>query len=184
MFNRFTDTARRVVVIAQQMARERQADRIGTEHVLLALCDVPDTITCTVLDEHAVTAADVAKDIDALAPLGRSDAESLATVGIDLDEVRRSVEQTFGRGALDRTRSTRGRRYSGHIPFERATKRVLELALREALQLKHNHIGTEHILLGLLRGEGSAQRVLLARGVQLNSARRMVDDLARGRRAG
>jgi len=100
--------------------------------------------------------------------------------------VRRQVEDAFGPGALDRTRSASGKEgwwKGSHIPFERASKKVLELALREALRLGHDYIGTEHILLGLLHAEGAAQRILLARGARLDTARLKVDKLVHGRRA-
>ena len=88
------------------------------------------------------------------------DAEALATLGIDLDEVRRQVEEAFGPGALDRTRAApAGRRAVRRAhPVRPGAKKALELALREAMQLKHNYIGTEHILLGLLHAEGGAAR--------------------------
>ena len=72
----------------------------------------------------------------------------------------------------------------GHIPFAKESKKALELSLREALALRHNYIGTEHMLLGLLHGEGAAHDVLVARGVLLDVARVIVDELVRGRRAG
>lgn len=185
MFERFTDNARQVVVLAQEQSRERHADAIRTEHLLLALYRVPGNLALTVLDGHSVRREDVEADVDALRPHGPVDAEALATLGIDLDEVRRSVEETFGKGALDRPRSPRRGRWStGHIPFERNAKKVLELGLREALRLGHDYIGCEHVLLGLLHAEGSARTVLLARGARLDTARVMVDELVRGRRAG
>jgi ATP-dependent Clp protease ATP-binding subunit ClpA len=123
--------------------------------------------------------------VEALRPNGPADADALATLGIDLDEVRRSVEETFGPGALDRTRAgRRGRWFAGHVPFDRSAKKVLELALREAIRMEHGHIGCEHVLLGLLHAEGSARTILLARGARLDTARVMVEELVRGRRAG
>ena len=90
-----------------------------------------------------------------------------------------------GPGALDRTRAGRkGRWFAGHIPFDRSAKKVLELALREAIRMGHGHIGCEHVLLGLLHAEGSARTILLARGARLDTARVMVEELVRGRRAG
>ncbi len=186
MFEKFTDKARQVVVLAQDESRSRRADAVRTEHLLLALYAVPDNLALTVLSGHSIDPADVRADVDALRTLGPSDADALATLGIDLDEVRRQVEDAFGEGALDRTRaaSGRGRWFAGHIPFDRGAKKVLELALREALRCKHNYIGCEHILLGLLHAEGSAQTILLARGARLDTARIMVEELVRGRRAG
>ncbi|WP_219417845.1 Clp protease N-terminal domain-containing protein [Pseudonocardia nigra] len=176
------------MVLAQEQARERGAGTIRTEHLLAALYAVPDNLALTVLEGHGVRREDVEADIDRLrgAGPGPSDAEALATLGIDLDEVRRQAEEAFGPGALDRTRASLGRegkRRSGHIRFERTTKKALELALREAVWLKHNYIGTEHLLLGLLSADGgAAHHILHARGVRLDSARVIVEELVRGRR--
>jgi ATP-dependent Clp protease ATP-binding subunit ClpA len=185
MFERFTDRARRVVVIAQQTARERGVQHIRTEHLLLALYRVPDNLALTVLAAHSVTQADIEADLDRQA--GPSDAEALATLGIDLDEVRRQVEEAFGPGALDRTRAARGKEgwWGGHIPFDRASKKALELALREAILIGHDYIGCEHILLGLLHTEtGAAHDVLHGRGVRLDSSRIIVEELVRRKQAG
>ncbi len=185
MFEKFTDQARRVVVLAQEESRERRAGAVRTEHLLIALYGVPDNLALAVLEAHSVDADGVRSDVDALRDgLGPADAEALSTLGIDLDEVRRQVEDAFGPGALDRARP-RGRRwFAGHVPFERGAKKVLELALREALRMGHDHIGCAHVLLGLLNAGGSARTVLVARGVRLDSARVAVEELVRGRRAG
>ena len=185
MFERFTDNARRVVTLAQETARDRKAQHLGTEHLLLALYRVPDNLALAVLAAHSVTQTDVEADLDR--PVGPSDAEALATLGIDLEEVRRQVEEAFGPGALDRTRAARGKEgwWGGHIPFEPASKKALELSLREAIRLGHNYIGCEHILLGLLHTEtGVAHGVLVARGVRLDSARVIVEELVRRKQAG
>jgi len=189
MFERFTDKARRVVVGAQAEARERSADSIRTEHLLAALFTVPDNLAVTVLTAHGVTRADILADIDRLRGAGPapSDAEALATLGIDLDEVRRQVEEAFGPGALDRTRAAIGRdgKAGGHIRFDRSAKKVLQLALREAILLGHNYIGTEHILLGMLHTEvGAAHHILAGRGVHQGPVRVMVEELVNRRKAG
>jgi ATP-dependent Clp protease ATP-binding subunit ClpA len=190
VFERFTEKARAVVVLAQEVAREKKADAVRSEHLLLALYRVPDNLALTVLAAHSVRREDVEADVERAAggDASASDAEALATLGIDLDEVRRQVEEAFGPGALDRTRAAlgRGRRwFGGHIPFDRSAKKVLELALREALRLKHNYIGCEHVLLGMLHTEtGAAQPILLARGVRQDSSRIIVEELVRARRAG
>jgi ATP-dependent Clp protease ATP-binding subunit ClpA len=190
MFERFTGKARQAVVAAQEEARTRGADEIRTEHLLAGLYTVPDSLALTVLDAFSVDKAAVLREIDRLRPHGRPpiDAEALSTLGIDLDEVRRQVEEAFGPGALDRTRAAlggKGSRFFGHIPVDRATKKALELALREAIHLKHNYIGTEHILLGLIHAEaGAAHHILTALGVRLEPARVIVEELVRGRRAG
>jgi ATP-dependent Clp protease ATP-binding subunit ClpA len=186
-FERFTEKARTAVVLAQQGARERGDDTIDTGHLLRALFAVPDNLAVMVLEGFSVRRADVESDLDRHrppAPGAPSDAGALASLGIDLDEVRRRVEEAFGPGALDRVRRPRGRRWGGHIPFAKGSKKALELALREAIGMGHNYIGTEHLLLGMLRGDGPAHDVLVARGVDLAAARVIVEELVRGRRAG
>ena len=122
-----------------------------------------------VLEGFSVRRADLEADLAgrATAPAAAGsveDADALAALGIDLDEVRRRVEEAFGPGALDRARAPKRRFLGGHIPFAKEAKKALELSLREALALRHNYIGTEHMLLGLLHGEGAAHDVLVARG--------------------
>jgi ATP-dependent Clp protease ATP-binding subunit ClpC len=149
MFERFTDRARRVIVMAQDEARRLDHNYIGTEHILLGL-----------LNEGAGVAA-----------------RALESLGISLDVVRQQVEEIIGRG--------RGPSPSGHIPFTPRAKKVLELSLSEAMHLGHTYIGTEHILLGLIReGEGVAAQVLVDLGVDLNRARLQVIALVTGRASG
>ncbi len=179
MFERFTKRARAVVVRAQEIARERHSATIGTEHLLLGLLAVPDGLASTILARLQVTRADVEADLERGSPF---DAAGLAMLGIDLDEVRRHADETFGPGALDRTRAAGGWR-PGHLPFEPATKKALELALREAVRLGHGFLGTEHLLLGLLH-DGRARDVLVARGVGLDGTRAVVEELVRKREAG
>ncbi|MEH1128668.1 Clp protease N-terminal domain-containing protein [Micromonospora sp. CPCC 206061] len=124
-------------------------------------------------------------------PLGQADADALRSIGIDLDAIRSKIEETFGEGALDQPHVCEEPRRGlfrrqprqahggspGHIPFTPRAKKVLELALREALHLKHSYIGTEHILLGLIReGEGLAARVLTDAGLSLDDLRTHVLD--------
>jgi ATP-dependent Clp protease ATP-binding subunit ClpC len=138
MFERFTDRARRVVVLAQEEARLLNHNYIGTEHILLGL----------VHDGEGVAA------------------KALEYLNISLGAVRSQVEEIIGRGQSEPT---------GHIPFTPRAKKVLELSLREALQLGHNYIGTEHILLGLVReGEGVAAQVLQKLGADLARVREQV----------
>ena len=182
MFERFTSGARRVVVVAQEEARDRRAADIRTEHLLLGIYSVPDSIAVRLLAERGVDRAEGVADVAALRsdPFTEPDAEALASLGIDLDEVRRQVEETFGPGALESTGAARKRRRSrvGHIPFHAAAKKVMELSLREALRLKHRHIGTEHLLLGLLHSQtGNAQKILERRGITLDDMRLAVADL-------
>ncbi len=148
MFERFTDRARRVVVLAQEEARLLNHNYIGTEHILLGL-----------LSEREGVAG-----------------EALRSLGISLEAVRHDVEEIIGKGKSGP---------SGQIPFTPRAKKVLELSLREALQLGHNYIGTEHILLGLVReGEGVAAQVLVKRGAGLTTVREHVVELVRQRPPG
>jgi hypothetical protein len=145
MFERFTDRARRVVVLAQEEARMRNHNYIGTEHILLGL-----------IREGNGTAV-----------------KALESLGISLDVVRQDVDQIIGRGQYAP---------SGHIPFTPRAKKVLELSLRESVQLGHGYIGTEHILLGLIReGDGVAAQVLVKLGAGLNRVRQQVIQLVQGR---
>jgi ATP-dependent Clp protease ATP-binding subunit ClpA len=172
MFERFTQGAREATVDAQVAARRLGHGHIGTEHLLLGLLET-DGVAATVLAGLGVTAAAVEHEI-----LAEVDAKALGAIGIDLDEVRRRLEASFGPGALHwhpDPHCRHGRlRPGGHIPFTPRSKKVLELSLREALALKHRYIGTEHILLGLVReGEGLAMLVLtrLGAGAELIRAR-------------
>jgi ATP-dependent Clp protease ATP-binding subunit ClpA len=184
VFERFTEQARLTVVGAQDQARDRGADRIRTEHLLLAVFTAGDNLAVTILNAHGVDRATVEQAVDERRAGGPvSDAAALATLGIDLDQVRRQVEEVFGPGALHRTRASGGRP-RGHLPFERAAKKAMELALREAIRIGHNYIGNEHTLLGLLHAEGSARTVLTDRGVRLDATRIIVEEMVRGRRAG
>jgi len=178
MFERFTRKARTVVVHAQEIARSRRDATVGPEHLLLGLFAVPDGMAAVALDTLGVTRSDV--EVALGPPREAADAEALATLGIDLDEVRRQAEDAFGPGALDRTRAARGgaRWLGGHLPLEPGAKKVLQLALREAVRMRHDWIGTEHLLLGLLHA-GRARDVLAARGVRLEAVRALVEELLR-----
>jgi ATP-dependent Clp protease ATP-binding subunit ClpA len=144
MFERFTDRARRVVVLAQEEARMLNHNYIGTEHILLGL-----------IHEGGGVAA-----------------KALKSLGITLETVRQQVEEIIGRGQ---------QAPPGHIPFTPRAEKVLKLALREALQLGHSYIGTEHILLGLIReGEGVAAQALVGLGADLNRVRQQVITLLDG----
>ncbi len=144
MFERFTDRARRVVVLAQEEAKLLNHNYIGTEHILLGLIHEGEGVA----------------------------AKALESLGISLDAVREQVQDIIGQGQQQPT---------GHIPFTPRAKKVLELSLREALQLGHNYIGTEHILLGLIReGEGVAAQVLVKLGADLNRVRNQVIQLLSG----
>ncbi len=144
MFERFTDRARRVVVLAQEEARELNHYYIGTEHLLLALLREGDGVA----------------------------AQALTALGIGLEDARREIDAIIGRGT---------EQPSGHIPFTPRTKKVLELSSREAQLLGHNYVGTEHLLLGLLReGDGVAVQIFVRRGIDLNRVRQQVIQILPG----
>jgi ATP-dependent Clp protease ATP-binding subunit ClpA len=147
MFEKFTDRARRVIVLAQEEARMLNHNYIGTEHILLGLIHEGQGVA----------------------------ARALESLGISLEDVRQNVVEMIGRGQ---------EAPSGHIPFTPRAKKVLELSLRESQQIGHEYIGTEHILLGLIReGEGVAAQVLVKLGADLNRVRQQVLQLVRGRAA-
>ena len=172
MFERFHKSARDAVIQAQREARELRHGWVGTEHILLALLDEPDadgveTLIRLGVDADACRAALTAV-VQPAEGLADDDAEALHAFGIDLDEVRRRAERAFGEGALDAPRDAddhRGRAFRrrrrlgpddrgpGHIPFAHRAKKTLELALREAIARKERHIGTEHLVLALLRSD-------------------------------
>ncbi|GGQ54290.1 Clp protease N-terminal domain-containing protein [Couchioplanes azureus] len=189
MFERFTRAAREAVVRAQAAARELGQAPVGTEHVLLALLAEPagPIASAPALRDRQVDAGyaraeivrragrdtgTTATDTDA------ADREALRAIGIDLDAVRRAIEENFGPGALHLPRDPAPRRKglfrrgNGHIPFSRRAKKVLELSLREAIRLKHNFIAPEHIMLGILReGQGRGSQILADRGVDVDGLR-------------
>jgi ATP-dependent Clp protease ATP-binding subunit ClpA len=165
MFERFTDEAREALVRAQQEADVLQHNYIGTEHVLLGLANGQSEAAQTLASaglEHEELVAGVKEIIGEGVP---GDADALASIGIDLEEVRRRVEAAFGRGALERTRA--GRRFCAGRPFTPRSKKALELAAKEARRLGHGWLGPEHLLLGLLAvDEGVAVRLIVAAGVE------------------
>jgi ATP-dependent Clp protease ATP-binding subunit ClpA len=219
MFERFTPSARGVVIDAQRQARALHHNYIGTEHLLLALLDPGSGAPAAILRDAGVQPEQVVAEIERLVPrrprpLDVADAEALRTIGIDLDAVVATIEATFGPRALQppppapvvsrwrrvrrrmrrlrrrfrvsrpcRQRPERGRAVGGHLPFVPRSKKVLELSLRESLRLGHKEIGSEHILLGLLReGEGLAAQILVGAGLTLDDLRkrtlRALDDAA------
>ncbi|MBT8224014.1 MAG: Clp protease [Dactylosporangium sp.] len=181
MFERFTDQARSVIVSAQDQAARLHHRHIGTEHLLLALLITGD-VARTVLTEAGVDTERVRDDVKrhlrtGFDVLGAADAEALRSIGIDLDAVRAKVEETFGPNVFEvqaqpRRRWPFGRRLARHRPFTPRARKALELSLREALHLKHNYIGTEHLLLGLLRERGGlAARILAEQGYDFDDLR-------------
>ena len=160
MFERFTESARHAVAVAQEEARGLDSGHIGTEHLLLALTRESAGPAGRALRRVDLTADVLRDDIRRHGRPGGLDADALAVLGIDLDEVRRRVEASFGPGALDRRR---GRCASGHIPFTPNSKKSLELALRQALSRGDKSIGTQHLLLGVLQSEDEPSVALLRR---------------------
>jgi ATP-dependent Clp protease ATP-binding subunit ClpA len=158
MFERFSRNARVSVVLAQEEARELEADEIRPEHLLVGVLQSAGHELSRVLAGHGLTAALVRERLATEdSPRDESfdeDADALRSIGIDLRAVRESVDRTFGAGTYDNAlrKSGRRRRRRSHIPFTKPAKKVLELALREALAHKDNWIGCEHIMLGILRG--------------------------------
>jgi ATP-dependent Clp protease ATP-binding subunit ClpA len=179
VFERFTTQARSVVTLAQQEACEHGRPNIGTRHLLLGILATPDTAGARALEALGIRERDMREDVRRLdrdrSAFSDEDADALRSVGIDLDEVRRTVEQTFGSGALERGATAGARSWAGHVPLTPGSKKALELALREAIHLGHRSIGTEHLLLGLVRDEGcSAARILAARGADRERLRTAV----------
>jgi ATP-dependent Clp protease ATP-binding subunit ClpA len=182
VFERFTSQARSVAVLAQQEARALGHPAVGTQHVLLGILGEPGGAGARALAALGASRDDVRARVERLvdqdaAPFTPEDAGALQSLGIDLDEVRRAAEEAFGVGALDRpaVRGGRARGVGGHIPFTAGSKKALELALREALHLGHTWIGTEHVLLGLVRDERcAAARILQARGIDPDAVRAAV----------
>ncbi|HEU0239164.1 MAG TPA: Clp protease N-terminal domain-containing protein [Micromonosporaceae bacterium] len=194
MLERFTTSARQTVMGARDEAIATGRTYVGTEHMLIALLDVDRGPAYQVLTEAGVTAASVRADLDrrippAADPLGPGDAEALRAIGIDLDAVIARVEAAFGEGALDEPDESRGerRRLFGRGRREpmgtrrrpRITpraKKVLELALREAIYRNDHEIRAEHILLGLIReGDGLAAQILTEAGLSLADLRTRLD---------
>jgi len=143
VFERFTEKARRVMILAQEESRELGHDHIGTEHLLLALIREEDGVA----------------------------AKALTEAGITLDDARKRVEDVVGRGEPEPKRRS-GKRWRRHVPFTTRAKKTMELALRESLGLGHNYIGTEHLLLGMLSlGEGGGSETLTELAVDADKLR-------------
>jgi ATP-dependent Clp protease ATP-binding subunit ClpA len=170
MFERFGTDARRAVVAAHDEARRAGHDTIGCEHLLLALVTDRHSIAGQAAAAAGLDAVGLRAQIPGAAP--PLDAEALASLGIDLDTVRRAVEAAFGPGALDRGPRPRPGRRAGHLPISREMKKSLELALRCAVGLKDRGIGPGHLLLGIIdQGDNAALRALAGAGVDARAVR-------------
>jgi ATP-dependent Clp protease ATP-binding subunit ClpA len=175
MFERFTPAARSAVMRAKDETRLLAHPMVDCSHVLLGVLQDTDSTGARALRSLGMEPNALRESVRRThgATFTDAEAQALRTVGIELDEVRRRIEETFGAGALERTFEPR--RGGGHIPFTSGAKKALELALREALQLGHRYIGTEHIVLGLIRDErSSALRLLQARGLDREEVRAAV----------
>ncbi|WP_040798850.1 Clp protease N-terminal domain-containing protein [Nocardia higoensis] len=193
MFERFSRSARMAVVAAQEEARELRCPRIDVEHVLLGLLLQAEQRLAALVAECCGLTPESARqalaEAGADAPLGPEDAEALRSIGIDLDAVRESLEASFGADALDRAEPPQRRglfgrdRSAGHVPFTREAKKVLELALREALARKDKSIESGHMLLAVLRAPNPATLRLLGGAGTVEALRPRVHELLDDARA-
>jgi ATP-dependent Clp protease ATP-binding subunit ClpA len=169
VFEKFTDPAKRVLVLAQDEAMEQGHDNIGTEHVLVGLAGMPGTVAGSVLRDNGITVPALRSEIadvlvaSGVQPVGPQAAtEALAAIGIDVAEIRRRADETFGPGKFHFPRP----------PFTPRAKKVLEHTLRQMVELHSDTIGPEHILLGILaEGDGTAVKVLRNLGVDVDALR-------------
>jgi ATP-dependent Clp protease ATP-binding subunit ClpA len=161
MFQRFTALARQSLVEATAEARDQGHNFVGTEHQLLGVLRVQQGVAHDVLRDAGVSYGSARAEVAATLGAG-VDADALAAIGIDIEAVRRAVDASFGPGALERA-VTGQRLGTGGPPFTARARRVIELSLREALALKHNYIGTEHILLAIIREDQGVPALVLRR---------------------
>ena len=177
MFERFHADARQAVVLAREEAVRMGQGSIGCEHLLLGVMARPDGPAARALSASGVDAADVRARIAAgTTPTAESlDADALASLGIDLDAVRRAAEASFGRGALDRAEPSRRRvpdRGLGGMRLTGEAKKALELALRAAVKLRSGHISAGHLLIGIIdQGGNAALATLTAAGADPGALR-------------
>ncbi|WFE64729.1 Clp protease N-terminal domain-containing protein [Micromonospora sp. WMMD714] len=190
MFERFTDRARAVVRAAVEQARSDGRRPVGTAHLLLAVLDDGDGLAGQVLTEAGVDPDDVRARVRRQTTAGggtgldEADAAALREIGIDLAAIVARIEDSFGPDALREAVPAPRRRWWTHRPgggpLSPRSRTVLELALREAVRLRHRHIGTEHILLGLLRESGGrGAQALTEAGADLDDLRRRVESALR-----
>ena len=184
MFERFSREARGAVIEAQLVARATHTRAIDSRHLLVAIAESDAGPARSALTEAGVDVVRLSRSLRAdLAGASGLDTTALAAIGIDLDEVRRATDATFGEGSFDGV-AGRSRRGSKHTPFAPDAKMALELGLREAVRLGASGIDSGHLLLGILRGGSPAAKALqaaLAEAGSDDSALR--DAVARGPRA-
>jgi ATP-dependent Clp protease ATP-binding subunit ClpA len=179
MFERFTTRARVVVVLAQEKARDAHADHISPQHLLAALLDDSESLAVRVLGDLGASTERLQEVLGRRSPttagLDDSEVEALRSIGIDAEEVVRRVEASLGS-----TLEQPGRWTARHIPFDKGAKKVLELAVREAMASGNKEIGTEHVLLGLVRdATGPVAAAFTDAGITLAAARAAVAEAAR-----
>lgn len=174
MFERFTKDARAAVVAAQEVARETGSRTTDSRHLLIALVEDPGPVRRALLT--------IGADVEAVVGAARAelraggiDPDALAAIGIDLDAVRDRADGVFGPGALERA----GRAPGGHIRFTPDAKKALELALREAIRLKHRTIQAGHLLLGILRADSPGRALLLRTRVDTDALREVLEEQSR-----
>ena len=178
MFERFTRPARELVERAHVIAKESRASQVRPEHLFAALLWDGDSLAVRLLVDQGGTPERLRAELDKrraryVDGLDDEDAAALASIGIDLEEVARRLD-------VDDPARSGAKRSRGHIRFSRPSKKVLELALREAISLRHNYIGTEHVLLGLVReGDVIVRDTLAAAGVDASSLRTAVAEAVR-----
>jgi ATP-dependent Clp protease ATP-binding subunit ClpA len=179
MFERFTKRARVVVVLAQEEARDVRAARISPQHLLAALLTDSESVAVRVLGDLGASPVRLREVLGrrsaTTAGLDESEVEALRSIGIDAEEVVRRVERELGAPLPDAGRWT-----AAHIPFDKGAKKVLELALREAIALGDKEIGTEHVLLGLIRdATGPVEAAFADAGITLPVARAAVAEASK-----
>jgi ATP-dependent Clp protease ATP-binding subunit ClpA len=192
MFERFTPEARRIVTGAVEMATQLHHDALGPDHLLVALAATGPNLATGALITCGFDPVRAREDLEGIVgpsdrdDLDDADAAALRSIGVDLDEVRRRTEASFGAGALERRPRWHGRRRTRvcGLPFMPKAKQALELALREAIRLDQRSIGPEHVLLGLLRLDATSTRLIHTQGIDPLRLRSEIDrglgDLRRG----
>lgn len=173
MFERFTKEAREVVVGAQDIARDTATRSIDSRHLLVALIEHPGPVR-RAMEQSGADVEAVSRKAKSDLRAGGIDADALAGIGIDLDAVRRQADAVFGPGAFDRA----GRKRGGRIPFTPDARKTLELALREAVRLKHKEIHRGHLMLGILRAQSPAHALLVDATVNTDALRKALEEQA------